>query len=338
MNKLYGTDKKLYICDSSYIIQRNLGKTKDFVNIFDYSNSSRLHFKRPTKSVQECEQKFKQNLYTGKIGNKIYFHPNSEFPRFKLMGTDFKRTIKPDKADVIVVPEYTNIYSWASPYFIYEDDNHDLYAITEYVFSSYFKSSDQFIDSVKKWNNISLKFKEQTALDHTALKYEYVLDVINSKFNKPVITDNMLDLEISKTLTTITESDIDSINSMLASRDPSVVELGLKTLAGFNVFATPTIIKTLLCMNYDNIQYNKAMSSVSVRKLLNSVDMFRSHPGRFPGWMYCLADPNDKFSDFEITQVKRLLMPLYKDYVEKNMFRTRDANAPFIPKLTYTIE
>lgn len=148
MNKLYGTDQNLYVCGNSYPIMRNRQRTKDFEDIFYYSDLNKMYFRRPAKT-SEIEQKFQQNLYTGKIGNKIYFHPNSEFPRFKLMGTDFKRTIKPDKADVIVIPEYTNISIWGSDYYIYEGDN-GLYAIPEYLFSGYFNSSsDEFIKDVK---------------------------------------------------------------------------------------------------------------------------------------------------------------------------------------------
>ena len=148
----------------------------------------------------------------------------------------------------------------------------------------------------------------------------------------------MLDLEISKSLPIISESDIDSIDSMLGSTDQSVVEMGLKLLTGFNVFETPTIIKTLLYKHWNVATSNKALNSVAVRKMLNSVDADRKYIGQFPNWAYALAEPGDKFSDYEIAQVGRLLKPLFKEYVEKNSFRLREPNAPFIPNVKVIIE
>ena len=148
----------------------------------------------------------------------------------------------------------------------------------------------------------------------------------------------MLDLEISKSLPIISESDIDSIDSMLSSTDQSVVEMGLKLLTGFNVFETPTIIKTLLYKHWNVVNSNKALNSVAVRKMLNSVDADRKYIGAFPNWAYALAEPGDKFSDYEIAQVGRLLKPLFKEYVEKNSFRLREPNAPFIPNIKIIVE
>ena len=323
-------------------IRYNKNLAKDFDDIFSdhYLNGQRIVYKGADLYMLALIDKYKSVISTNlNIGNKIYFHPKSEFPRFKLQGTPFKRTIKPENADVIVIPKARSQY--ASTYDkmkIYRGDDGNLYGISEDIFTSYFTSEKNFKELVKKWNNLTLEYKETTGITIINKNLKYVLEIAYNNYNKPIITDDMLDLEVSKTLTTMTESDIDSIDAMLASRDASVVELGLKTLCGFNVFETPTIIKTLLCKNYTNIQYNKAMESVSVRKMLNSVDMFRKNPGYFPGWMYCLADPNDTFSDFEITQVKRLLMPLFKEYIDKNIIKLQTKNAPFIPVLKYSCE
>lgn len=340
--ELFGETRDFRFVYYEKIIRTNKKSGKDFRDIFQdcYNTDNLIAYKGYDYGMKSLLEKYKSVISTNvNIGNKIYFHPKSEFPRFKLMGTTFKRTIKPEKADVIVIPkarsEYPRLYENMK---IYEGDDGGLYGITLSTFSSYFTSEKDFKDLVKKWSNLSLEYKETIGITIIEKSLKYVLEIAYNNYNKPIITDDMLDLEVSKTLATMTESDIDSIDAMLASRDSSVVELGLKTLCGFNVFETPTIIKTLLCKNYTNIQYNKAMESVSVRKMLNSIDMFRKNPGYFPGWMYCLADSNDKFSDFEIAQVKRLLMPLFKEYIDKNIVKLQTKNAPFIPTLKYSCE
>lgn len=340
--ELFGDTRDFKYVYYERLIRSNKNLAKDFLDIFQDGpyNAERIVYKSADQRMCNVLKKYNSVISTNlNIGNKVYFHPKSEFPRFKLMGTTFKRTIKPEKADVIVIPkaesQYGIIYENMK---VYEGDDGGLYGISDETFTYYFNSEKNFKDLVKKWNNLSLEYKETIGITIINKKLKYVLEIAYNNYNKPIITDDMLDLEVSKTLATLTESDIDSIDAMLASTDSSVVELGLKTLCGFNVFETPTIIKTLLCKNYGNIQFNKAMDSVSVRKMLNSVDMFRRSPGSFPGWMYCLADPNDKFSDFEITQVKRLLMPLFKDYIDRNICKLQTKNAPFIPVLKWSCE
>ncbi len=339
--KIYNTNQDIFLCTSQYELLANTRRLDNFYNIFSQNYKNVILYKGDSGAYMEnIITQFNSKLYSGNIGNKIYFNPKSKFPRFKLQGTDFKRTIKPEKADVIVVPKAIKSFCYRFiDIKVYEGNNSCLYGITSSIFTHYFKSETEFKNSIKNWMNLDLEYKETVTFSALPNSSIYVLDVINNKYNKPIITDDMLDLEVSKTLATMTESDIDSIDSMLASTDSSVVELGLKTLCGFNVFETPTIIKTLLCKNYYNFIKNKAVDSVSVRKMLNSVDMFRGNPGSFPGWMYCLGDKNEKYSDFEVQQVKRLLTPLFKDYVEKNMLRTKnDCGLPFIPKLVYSIE
>lgn len=340
--ELFGETKPFRYVYYERLIRYNKNSAGSFEDIFqcNLSNKDRIAYKGADRGMKDLLKKYNSVISTNlNIGNKVYFHPKAEFPRFKLIGTTFKRTIKSEKADVVVIPkansQYGIIYENMK---IYEGDDGGLYGISVETFGNYFTSEKNFKDLVKKWSNLSLEYKETIGITIIDKSLRYVLEIAYNNYNKPIITDDMLDLEVSKTLATMTESDIDSIDAMLASRDSSVVELGLKTLCGFNVFETPTIIKTLICKNYSNLVCNKAMYSVSVRKMLNSIDMFRRNPGSFPGWMYCLADSDDKFSDFEITQVKRLLMPMLKEYIDKNIIRLQTRNAPFIPVLKWSCE
>ena len=256
------------------------------------------------------------------------------------MGTDYKRTIKPDKCDCIVVPEVPKrwIYIYTKMRIYKDKCSGALFGISNGIYDSRFVDEKHFLECIKLWNKIDLEFVQTTHIAEVNRENSFAIDVLFGKYTKPIITDTMLDLEISKSLPIISESDIDSIDSMLGSTDQSVVEMGLKLLTGFNVFETPTIIKTLLYKHWNVVNSNKALNSVAVRKMLNSVDAGRKYIGVFPNWAYALAEPGDKFSDYEIAQVGRLLKPLFKEYVEKNSFRLREPNAPFIPNVKVIIE
>lgn len=336
----YENNAYIRLCTSDWEINRNLSRTKDFYNIFNAYGSDKIVFPTDISNLKTLMDQYSKSLTGWVPGKKIYFHPKSKFPRFKLMGTDYKRTIKPDKCDCIVVPEVPKRWIYIYPKMrIYKDKcSNDLFGISKGIYDARFSDEKHFLECIKLWNNADLEFVQTTNIAEVNKENSFAIDVLLGKYTKPIITDTMLDLEISKSLPIISESDIDSIDSMLGSTDQSVVEMGLKLLTGFNVFETPTIIKTLLYKHWNVATSNKALNSVAVRKMLNSVDADRKYIGQFPNWAYALAEPGDKFSDYEIAQVGRLLKPLFKEYVEKNSFRLREPNAPFIPNVKVIIE
>ena len=336
----YENNAYIRLCTSDWEINRNLSRTKDFYNIFDADRSDKIVFPTDISNLKTLMDQYSKSLTVWVPGKKIYFHPKSKFPRFKLMGTDYKRTIKPDKCDCIVVPEVSErwIYIYTKMRIYKDKRSNDLFGISKGIYDARFSDEKHFLECIKLWNNDDLEFVQTTNIAEVNKENSFAIDVLLGKYTKPIITDTMLDLEISKSLPIISESDIDSIDSMLGSTDQSVVEMGLKLLTGFNVFETPTIIKTLLYKHWNVATSNKALNSVAVRKMLNSVDADRKYIGQFPNWAYALAEPGDKFSDYEIAQVGRLLKPLFKEYVEKNSFRLREPNAPFIPNVKVIIE
>lgn len=336
----YENNAHIGLCTSDWEINRNLSRTKDFYNIFNAYGSDKIVFPTDISNLKTLMDQYSKSLTVWVPGKKIYFHPKSKFPRFKLMRTDYKRTIKPDKCDCIVVPEVPERWIYIYPKMrIYKDKcSNDLFGISKGIYDARFSDEKHFLECIKLWNNADLEFVQTTNIAEVNKENSFAIDVLLGKYTKPIITDTVLDLEISKSLPIISESDIDSIDSMLDSTDQSVVEMGLKLLTGFNVFETPTIIKTLLYKHWNVATSNKALNSVAVRKMLNSVDADRKYIGQFPNWAYALAEPGDKFSDYEIAQVGRLLKPLFKEYVEKNSFRLREPNAPFIPNVKVIIE
>ena len=296
----YENNAYIRLCTSDWEINRNLSRTKDFYNIFNAYGSDKIVFPTDISNLKTLMDQYSKSLTVWVPGKKIYFHPKSKFPRFKLMGTDYKRTIKPDKWDGIVVPEVPERWIYIYPKMrIYKDKcSNDLFGISKGIYDARFSDEKHFLECIKLWNNDDLEFVQTTNIAEVNKENSFAIDVLLGKYTKPIITDTMLDLEISKSLPIISESDIDSIDSMLGSTDQSVVEMGLKLLTGFNVFETPTIIKTLLYKHWNVATSNKALNSVAVRKMLNSVDADRKYIGQFPNWAYALTEPGDKFSDY----------------------------------------
>lgn len=276
-------------------------------------------------------------------GNTFYFHKDSKFPRFKLMGTDYKRCIKQEKADYIVLPElkWQYRYIWSNKAYRLYTDGNKMYLISLQEYDDYFGSDSNFISKIKQFDNVSLTYLKQIENVHVVEKANLCwVEAYNNKFTKPIITDNMLDIKLSQSLPTMTENDVEQIDSMLQSSDFSVQELGLKMLTGFNIFETPTLIKVLIFKNYNNIAYAMNKGGVAVQKMLNGIDFPRSgYVSPFPGWVDRIVEKDDKYSDFEAKQIKKLLVPLYKQLAEQSMKVVYvSKTCPFVPKITITVE
>lgn len=276
-------------------------------------------------------------------GNTFYFHKDSKFPRFKLMGTDYKRCIKPDKADYIVLPEVKHqyIYIWSNDVCRIYTDGNKMYTIHLQTFNDYFVNDSNFISEINRLDGISLTFVKQIeTLCYVEKSNLCWIDAYNNKFTKPIITDNMLDIKLSQSFPTMTENDVEQIDSMLQSSDTSVQELGLKMLTGFNIFETSTLIKVLIFKNYRNIAYTMNGGGIAVQKMLNGIDFPRSgYVSPFPNWVNRIIEEGDKYSDFEAEQIKKLLIPLYKQLAENAMKSVYvSESCPFVPKITITVE
>ena len=118
----YENNAYIRLCTSDWEINRNLSRTKDFYNIFNAYGSDKIVFPTDISNLKTLMDQYSKSLTVWVPGKKIYFHPKSKFPRFKLMGTDYKRTIKPDKCDCIVVPEVPERWIYIYPKMrIYKD-------------------------------------------------------------------------------------------------------------------------------------------------------------------------------------------------------------------------
>lgn len=238
----------------------------------------------------------------------LYFDKSATFPRYKLEGTEYKRCIKVEKADFIVVDQTIKPRQTYSNYYVFEDK--DYVYITETYQSAYlnqaFKNSGIYPTSLYSGVIQVYSQKEQILLTTPP---------------KPLISDDALNKKIDTTISPeMTLDDAKQIITMLNSADMSVVDLGLKLLAGFSVNATPFSIKTILLTNKKWTGTN-ARNSVGVKALLNSlgVDRYQAE-SRFP-WNIGHLNDGKVYSEKDLKIGRSLLRLSIENYINNALSR-----------------
>ena len=100
----YENNAHVGLCTSDFELVRNHSRTKDFYDIFKTWNSTdRIVFPTDISDPKTLMDQYSKSLAVGVPGKKIYFHPKSKFPRFKLCETSYKRCIKKGKEDFIII-------------------------------------------------------------------------------------------------------------------------------------------------------------------------------------------------------------------------------------------
>jgi len=238
----------------------------------------------------------------------LYFDKSATFPRYKLEGTEYKRCIKVDKADFIVVDKTIKPTTSYRNFYVFEDSNY-VYISDTYQ-SSYlnqaFKNSGLSVTSIYSGYVQIYGQREQILLTNPP---------------KPLISDEDLNKKIDTTISPeMTLDDAKQIIIMLNSADMSVVDLGLKLLAGFSVSATPFSIKTILLTNKKWVGTN-ARNSVGVKSLLNSlgVDRYQAE-SRFP-WNIGYLNDGKTYSEKDLKIGRSLLRLSIENYINNALSR-----------------
>lgn len=239
----------------------------------------------PCNNLNELKSVTSNITNVNNLSATLYFHKSAVFPRYKLQDSQFKRCIKIEKADYIVISdEYKNIpaipvFNRSKTCAIIKSGSY-VYMVTEFALKhqsleflhdklktdlSYFdyyyppKSEDLGgIEILYQGEVLELTEKDE-------LLYLYTIGAIK----KPFITDFDLDKTISSKLSEITWDDIVSIREMLTSSNHDSNALGLKLLAGFNVYSYPRTICTLLAIT-DKFWYRLNIPII-VQSMFNSL-------------------------------------------------------------------
>lgn len=247
---------------------------KDNLNIVWVYNSydTRDYTFYPTS--KDIQKELSNNIET-KVEDKakLYFTKKSKIPRFKLQETEYKRVIKADKADYIIVNEIPNIIMTKDTY-IFENECALFFVDYKYIEDYAHGNVSKFLEILETINNRS-NFKETPiysgTLNRVPNKDNYIFDIYDKAPNKKIILDKIINRILDKSFSTMTENDLTTIYSMLSSTDKSSVEMGLKLLTNFNIAETPYLIYSIIYETKDNWKFNDAKNSVSVKNLFDSI-------------------------------------------------------------------
>ena len=281
-------------------------------------------------------------LYLGKIDKTKFkyeqdappestflFDKYSEFPRTKLQYTKFKRCIKQDKADFIVVNSSIDHVSNINAVLLKINDK---YVIAEDIYRNY-NSVDSFISSLNRYHFESIEKIYAGDLSATSSRNSWMIKVVTGEYTKPIITDAVLTKLVNKEGEGLTEDIIMQVADMLKSSDKEVNKLGLVTLCGFNTDEYKQTLKFLLeyYPNWKNIDGK----GVLIDNLVDSLQVSPRYVSNGVSLINTVFNTQSETSkDSEL--IKKLVYPLYIQQIEKIL--ATNFWGKYVPKVKITIE
>lgn len=216
----------------------------------------------------------------------LYFDKHAEFPRFQLDSSDFKRCIKVDKADYIVLETnqfnsnniFTRegyLFSMNQQYLFIHKEDLDYYKtnIDKFIpkFQSFVSNFNWAEGNYWKTEFQSVKLIYSGTLVFYLAKDECLIKYYKGEYNKPfILTEDLISM-INDSLPIPTKEELISIQDMLASPDDDTVRLGIKILSSYDVEKWKLSILTLLIFN-DRWLNLGIQNTVTTKKLVKSLD------------------------------------------------------------------
>lgn len=302
--------------------------TKEEINKFGFLSRFRTSYGNEyiTKgTLQKVSDNINQNLIKKEdvnLSSTLYFDKSCTFPRYKLEGTNFKRCIKIDKADYIIIPKnfkYWNFNTSNYKYKIEEEKRIYLFGQDAY-------------DLIPDKSEFNIELFEQTDYVYADTRdIGYLVHNILNVYNKPFILEEDLDRLISEThLEKLDADTINSIYEMMSSKDADSVELGCKLLSSFNVFDKSLTTSLLLFLTQDNWFCNKGSKSVAFKSMLQSLH-YADHGYRFIELVF----QSHQISNAEDRELSKLLI---EPWLRKEMIRVIGTSLDSCPyKINFNI-
>lgn len=289
------------------VVSRYLRKNLDPSEYLE--DSSKVYYTIPDKfNLKQVIKDRTKNITSG----TILFGKSSKFPRFKLQESPFKRCVKLDKADAVVIGDISGDIKTMQIF--KTNDSIIMFDPDAYYYTDNFNESNLFrvnkVAYLMKLGILPTNAVEIYNGDVLCTKDEDVMNIMDDTY-KVIITDDMLDAAVSTQLDDLTKDVIDNVYEMLASPDTSIMGLGLKVLASYNVLKYPGTVRLLLGM-HPHIQNCSEWNSVSVKRLKKSIN--------FIGFVSLYSMYNvqaEKISEEDKTLCKPLLYRLVKADFEK---------------------
>lgn len=301
--------------------------------------------------IDDIKKKIASSKGTLTTNGTLFFGKSSTFPRFKLGESGFKRCIKVDKADNVVIGNIVGD-SWGTMEF-YEDEEY-VYYISDLLNMSSYQLDNSFKNRTKKLqfsadpikyiinhhlfygSNFTPCYKGEITNFNKDCG-EDVVNILNGTY-KNLVMDNEVDKAVNNTFDTITAEDLKGICDMLDSPDQTTQGLGLKMLFGYNIQDTPLTVRTLLGLR-DKLSYLSEWKGVGVQQVLSSIGWkgFGSFPSRL--WNI-LPEHKDfsKYSDYDKSLVKDIYIRAAKAYMEGAKEQVNNTGIPSLFNLDVSYE
>ena len=259
----------------------------------------------------------------------LYFDKSSEFPRMKLQNTKFKRCIKLDKADYIVIGKSNNTLTKTNA-ILYEDGNRYIFVRNSDIYAIAGNTQIDFVIRARFPNAIRIYSGIITDY-YTEDKYK--IAYTDGTYTKPFIYDSDLNKAVDKSFDTISDEDLQAVIGLLSSPDVATVNLGLQMLAGFNVSSCPGLINFIL---HSYPRWKGCYKSTTITdNLLRELNVSRYNVN--PGTM--LAEILNNSTKEEQGRLIPFIEPVMKEYIEKlidnYLYRIKDDKCP---KVTINVE
>lgn len=226
---------------------------------------------------------------------KLYFCKSCSYPRYKLAEcTNIKRCNSPAKADACVIskreirPTFNNMN-------VFYSQSTNTYYLMDFALNvkriwmkddqrkalEYILKKENYTGTIEDNIRLLIKFNvlpQDTTSVYTGvysliseIEYEYCNNIINNFMQ--IIYDTDLDTFVSQQNVKITQSDIDTIDTMLKSSDASVVSMGMKLLSNYDITSSICACTILIMNNITRIKSNSTRTSVGFQQLLKTLDI-----------------------------------------------------------------
>ena len=220
----------------------------------------------------------KINTVSPKDGAVFLFDKSSKFPRFKLAETSYKRCIKKEKADFIVIKDFAIENQFFSK-IIETEDKYYLFQSHAYFSGNYW---NKYRKEYANLDNFIKKYKDTLFSSEIINSYNYnvfhtstpdlLIDVLNGKTTN-IITDQQLDKLITGGLDAINYNIFHQIKALIESSDKDSIGLGIRLLSNYNMEPMQASVNMLLGLNYNRIKMLPEWQSTATKQFRKNTDI-----------------------------------------------------------------
>lgn len=263
-------------------------------------------------------------------GAKLYFTKQSKFAREKLANSEYKKCIKIEKADYIVIPNSIdqllvslfimklNGENYAFDYLNIRREGHyyNLHELTAKFPQIKDAKKDYIGGNVIRLLNENLEEKIKYGVEN----------------NIPIITDKDLDKVFQAKLPQLTPDDLVNIYDMLSSTDSSTVQLGIKLLSSYNLIGYENAISFLFYSLPGN-----AYNWVNTLTAFKSIEEAIHYAGKFYNTIskYKFSECSEDEKQLIKPIAKKLLIELAENEIQS--IKENPITAAYNLKLSFTI-